>query len=145
MKLPPKAPNESLIDKSIILNILITSTLMASAILFIFNIYGDGASIERKETLSFTVLAVLQIFNAVNSRSLRESIFKIGFRSNKAILYGIIISFSLQVLAVHLVWLNPILETTPLFFIDWIVIIGLGFLFVFIGEIQKLIIRKKNN
>lgn len=143
MKRPPRDPNENLIDKSIIVNILITALLMAGGVLFIFNVYGVNASTIQKETLAFTALAVLQIFNAITSRSRRESIFKIGFRSNKAIMYGLIISFALQVLAVHLLFFNMILETTPLKLVDWLVIIGIGSIILIVDEIRKYILRHK--
>ncbi|WP_457919006.1 cation-translocating P-type ATPase [Candidatus Lokiarchaeum ossiferum] len=140
---PPKKPEDSLIDRSIIANILLVASVMAAGVIFIFNVYSKDDSIVRKETLSFTVLAVLQIFNAIASRSNRESIFKIGFRNNRMILFGLIASFGLQILAVHLSFFNLILETTPLLFIDWVVILGIGSTILIVEEVRKYFLRRK--
>lgn len=141
---PPKNPKEGLLDKTILANIALTASIMAGGVIFIFNVYGQNDSLIRKETLAFTTLAVLQIFNAIASRSQRESIFSIGFKRNRIMLFGLMISFGLQVLAVHLGFFNIILETTPLRFIDWLVILGVGSTILIVEEIRKLIVRKRN-
>jgi Ca2+-transporting ATPase len=145
MMRPPKDPNEPLIDRSILRNILFIATIMAAGVLFIFNYYAGYVDPIRQETLGFTTLAILQIFNAITSRSRRESIFKIGFRSNIGFLYGLLISFSLQIMAVHLPFFNLVLETTPITFVDWIVILCIGSILLITDEIRKLIVRRSSN
>lgn len=142
MSLPPKKPDEKIIDKTVLLNISLTASIMAGGVLFVFLVYGKNESLIYRETLSFTTLAILQIFNAIASRSRRESIFTIGFKENKTIVYGLIVSFGLQILAVHLPFFNLILETTPMKVIDWVIILAIGSTILIADEIRKLILRK---
>jgi Ca2+-transporting ATPase len=152
MKRPPRDIKEKFLDRLLLTNILVISVIMALSVLFIFNIYGNISSISpvtsdpliRRETLAFTMLAVTQIFNAISSRSQRESIFKIGFRKNMVFVYGLIASLGLQVIAVHLYFFNGILSTTPLTLLDWLIILGIGSSVLFIDEIRKYFIRRKS-
>jgi Ca2+-transporting ATPase len=142
MKRPPVNRNEAILNRELLRAILFTSIIMAGSVLFITSVYASTASIDRKQTLAFTTLALLQIINAINCRSRTQSLFQLGWFSNKPISYGVIISIVLQIIAIYVGFFNLILGTTPLTFIDWIVVtIAAGVLFI-AEELRKLVFRK---
>lgn len=146
MSQPPRSPNESIFNKEIFRNILIISVMMMIGTLSMF-IYGldQTASRMRSQTIAFTTMAMFQVFNSLNCRSRTKSIFELGVFTNKYLIGAIITSVILQILAVSLPIFNLLLGTTPLSFIDWILIVLVSSS-VFIGdEIRKFIQKRVKN
>ncbi|MBN2157008.1 MAG: HAD-IC family P-type ATPase [Candidatus Lokiarchaeota archaeon] len=143
MILPPKSPNESILSKSLLFEIIFTAVIMASGVLLISLLHGADATILEKQTLAFNALAFFQIVNAVNCRSRNQSIFQLGFRSNSSIAIGLAVSISLQILAIQAPFMNVLLGTTPLTLLDWVIIVSGAFILLLAEEMRKLISRKK--
>ncbi|MBD3352575.1 MAG: HAD-IC family P-type ATPase [Candidatus Lokiarchaeota archaeon] len=143
MKRPPNAINEKILNKSILFEILFTAVVMAGGVLLISQLHGGSAPITEKQTLAFNALAFYQIINAVNCRSRSQSIFQLGFWSNRSIAIGLLISISLQIIAVQVPFMNVILGTTPLGWIDWIIIIAGALSLLIADELRKFYVRKK--
>lgn len=88
-------------------------------------------------TAAFTTLALFQIWNVHNSRSLKHSIFKIGLTSNVPLLLVTILALTLQVSAVELPFMHPLMKTVSLPTNEWLLCIGVsGFLIAFV-EMRK--------
>ena len=62
----------------------------------------------------FTVLALMQLSHALVVRSERESIFKLGFRTNMPLLIVVVVTAIVQLALVYVPILQPIFETTAL-------------------------------
>ncbi len=144
MKQPPKSASEKILNKTLLFEILFTSVIMAAGVLLISLLHGSSASIAEKQTLAFTALAFFQIVNAINCRSRNQSIFQLGFRFNRSIAIGLIISISLQIIAVQVPFMNIILGTVPLDVIDWLIIIAGALVLLIADELRKLVLRKRN-
>jgi len=144
MSLPPKPANEKILSRTLLFEILFTAAIMATGVLLISLLHGGSASIQEKQTLAFSALAFYQIVNAINCRSRNQSIFQLGFRKNASIAIGLLISISLQILAVHAPFMNVILGTTPLSFLDWVIIVSGALSLLLAEELRKLILRKRN-
>ena len=69
--------------------------------------------------MGFNVLVLAQLFNCLNSRSERESAFR-GLFGNPLLWAAIAASLMLQVLVVHVPFLNHAFDTTPLSAADWV-------------------------
>ncbi|HMK48602.1 MAG TPA: cation-translocating P-type ATPase C-terminal domain-containing protein, partial [Thermodesulfovibrionales bacterium] len=66
------------------------------------------------QTMVFTILCLTQLGHAMAIRSERESLFKIGIFSNRAMLGAVLLSFGLQMMTIYMPGLNPIFKTQPL-------------------------------
>jgi Ca2+-transporting ATPase len=144
MNIPPRSVKEKILNKTLLFEILFTAVIMAAGVLLISLLHGSTASIAEKQTLAFTALAFYQIVNAINCRSRNQSIFQLGFRSNISIAIGLLISISLQILAVQAPFMNVILGTVPLGIVDWLIIISGALTLLVADEIRKLILRNRN-
>lgn len=142
MKQMPKSASEKVLSKDLFYGILFTAVIMAGGVLIVSQLHGGTAPILEKQTLAFNSLAFFQIINALNCRSSKQSIFQLGFWSNRSFAFGLIVSTILQIIAVQAPFMNVILGTTPLGLLDWVIIISSSFVLLLAEEIKKYIMRR---
>jgi Ca2+-transporting ATPase len=115
MKQPPRNPRSSILGDGLWQHALWVGLLMTVITLAVQSwSYNGGASEETWRTMVFTVLAFLQLSHALVVRSERESIFKLGFTSNRPLFIVLILSALVQLALVYVPFLQPIFETTAL-------------------------------
>ena len=103
-----------------------------------FNFYlPDG--IEKARTVSFAVLAFTELFNVYNMRSLRKSIFEIGFFSNKWVNIATFVSLILLLGVLYLPFTQNIFSFSQLTGLELIGIIVISSLVLVVGEVYKKI------
>jgi Ca2+-transporting ATPase len=134
-------PKKYLLDKLMGKRMLLMSVVMAIGTLYLFIKYYQVDS-AKAWTISLTVMAVFQWFNAWNCRSEKKSIFQMNPFSNKFLLGATGLVILLQVLAIHTPILQKILRTVPLNFYDWLAIISVATSIIIAEEIRKLFVRK---
>ena len=71
-----------------------------------YNAYADD-TFANAQTMTFTVFIVFQLFNVLNCRSEKESLFSLGLFSNRAINYAILASGFLLFLFVNFATYSP--------------------------------------
>jgi len=64
----------------------------------------------RARTAAFIVLAVAQLFQALNSRHQMKSIFELGFFTNPRLIYALLISLVLQLSVVYIPFMQIFLR-----------------------------------
>ena len=69
---------------------------------------------ENWGTMVFTIIAWSQLMVALAVRSEKESFFKLGLFTNKAMLGAVIVGVLLQLAVIYIPVLNPIFYTKPL-------------------------------
>ena len=141
MDRPPVSKKERIINKDIIPNLLIVVPVMVVLALLAFSHYRPEG-VEKARTGAFLVVAMTQIFNAFNLRSIRDSVFKIGFFSNKWVIVAFAASIILQVAAIKLPFMQTIFKFRDLPWIDILVITLLSSLVFVFGELYKFIRSK---
>lgn len=129
-----------LIDGSMIFRMFIMACPMAIGTLYLFS-QNYEENLQKAWTISLTLLAVFQWFNAWNCRSHKKSIFSSNFFSNKFLLGATGIVIGLQFLAVYNPFFQKILRTVPLDKDDWLIILSIAFSIVIIEEVRKLLRR----
>lgn len=139
MDQPPRKPNEKIINRDIIMNTIYVGIFMMIGTLYVFMKEWNGGDVIRAQTLGFTTMAMFQVFNALNCRSRRKSVFKIGFFTNKYLFAAIAASVTLQVLATLLPPLKVALGTTSISAWDWLTIIIVSSSVFFADELRKLV------
>ncbi len=141
MSEPPRKPNARIINRDILQNILYVALFMAAGTLWMFGQGFRGDDLVRARTLTFTTLAMFQVFNALNCRSRDKSVFQLGLFKNPYLIGAIVASILLQLAAEHVPFLQAALGTVPLSLADWgwIVLVSSS---VFVAdELRKLVQR----
>ena len=140
----PIPKKEPILNKQIFPYLFIIVPVMVTLALLSFNHYLDQG-VEKARTAAFLAIAMTQVFNALNMRSLKKSAFKIGFFSNKWLNLAFLVSFILQYAAIKLPFMQNIFRFDDLPWPDILVITALSSLVFFFGELFKLVQNKTSN
>ena len=102
------------------------------------------------QTMTFAVFIVYQLFNVLNCRSEKRSLFSLGLFSNRAINYAILASGFLLFLFVHFatfqlpligIEFGNLLSTTPLERVDWLVLVAVASTVFLVEEFRKFMLN----
>lgn len=151
MKAPPRNKDAPFISGYMFRRSLLAAAIMMVGTLgvFIWVWQWRHGSLEYARTMTFTTLALFQILNALNSRSVRRSLFftfhskingtmhTIPFSQNRWLLIVLTACLSLQIFAVELPFLQNSLQTTPLSWSDWMWVFGISSSVILGVEIHK--------
>ncbi len=144
MDTPPRNPNEPILTKNMLLGILLQSLAVGVAALLAYRwgltTYADN--IDKARTIAFTSLITAELLRAYSSRSQKYTLFKIGFFTNRTLVYGTLFSFILLLGVLYIPFMQPIFYTFALGIKDWAAILEYAFIPLIIGEISKLFIKK---
>jgi Ca2+-transporting ATPase len=135
-------PNKYLVDKLMTKRMALMSLVMALGTLYLFKNYYE-VDLAKGWTMSLTVLAAFQWFNAWNCRSENKSIFQMNPFSNRYLVGATVLVVALQMLAIYTPVMNTYLKTVPLNLSDWMLIIPIATSIVFVEEIRKVFYRRK--
>ena len=155
MALPPRSPQEKLLNAKVLsLVFLFLGSIEASAGLFgFFSVMQQGGwqwgemlpsnniLYLQATTACLTGIVIAQVANVFACRSFRESVFSIGFFTNRLIFLGIAFELALQFFIVYHPWGNKIFATHPIAMSTWIILIPFAFLLFFGEEARKAIVR----
>jgi sodium/potassium-transporting ATPase subunit alpha len=156
MKQPPRKPAERLITFNLMARAyLFLGPLEAVACMFGFFwvLRGGGWSwgtempltdplYLQATTACLTAIVVCQVANVFACRSLRESIFTIGWTTNRFIFLGVAVELLLQLFIVYHPWGHAIFGTAPLPLAAWLVLIPFAVALLMAEEMRKHVVRK---
>jgi Ca2+-transporting ATPase len=104
---------------------------------FAYCLYSMDRDLERARTVTFTVLVMAQLFHAFNCRSVHESIFTLGFRTNRPLLWAVAGSAALQAIIILSPWTRGLLKVAPFDPEHWLLAFGLGLSTLLAMELWK--------
>jgi len=133
---PPQKASENILSKEIIPFILIMAGIMVIFTLIIFKAYLPSG-IEKARTGAFTVMAFTQLFNVLNMRSLKRSVFKIGLFSNKFIVASLVASVFLLAMVLYVPFFQSIFKFAALSLSEILTIVLLSSSVLWLGELYK--------
>jgi Ca2+-transporting ATPase len=116
MSKPPRNPQEPLLTRPMLRQLIAVSIVMCIGVLGIYQI-GLLISQGNKDvaiTMSFGAAVFFQLFNIFNCRSFDKSAFSVGFFSNKALLAAVAFAAVLQLAGMYTPGLRDILGAVPL-------------------------------
>lgn len=141
MQRPPRSTQESVFAGGVGWDILWVGALMAIVSFGVGFVEWRADSDSPWQTMIFTTLVVSQLSLALAVRSERDSIWQLGWLSNKSLLAACALMFALQMVVVYVPLAQDIFKTQPLSATQLITCVLAG-LVAFIGvEIEKAIRR----
>ncbi len=139
MERNPRKKNSAIFSRSNFLRMFFVGAIMCIGTLFVFNLYIEDLAYAR--TMAFCTIMLFQMFNVLNCRSEKNSLFRIGVFSNLYLVGAIILSVALQFLVVHTP-LSNFFKVVPLSFTGWIYAFAVSSTVFIIAEIMKLLKNK---
>ncbi|MFV8270137.1 cation-translocating P-type ATPase [Flavobacterium sp. GT2N3] len=138
MNRPPRNPQENIFSKGMAIHILWIGLLMGIVTIAI-QAYAIHDGNAHWQTMAFTVLCFSQLGHVMVIRSGRESIFKIGFFSNKPMVGALLITIALQFMVIYVPFFNEIFKTQPLSFYELAITVAVSSIVFWSGEAEKWI------
>jgi P-type Ca2+ transporter type 2C len=143
MDQPPRPPGERVITAGMWGGIVFVGIIMAVGTLFVLDASLPGGFVEGSgdlryaQTMAFTTLTAFQMFNVLNARSDDQSAFAHAFR-NQWLWTAIAGSAAMQVLVVHVPFLQNAFGTTSLNASDWLFCIAVASSVLWLREGSKV-------
>ena len=142
---PPRKANASFLSDGVGTSVIImgiTVGLLTLATYFVGDILYKDHGVAM--TLSFLSIGAWSMFQALNLKSNKESLFKTGIRSNKKLLLAILVSSVLHVSVMLIPGIREIFKLSVLSPVQWLIGIGIAALVIPVYEIVKLVRRRKD-
>lgn len=143
MRRPPYPPDENVFGRGMARQILWVGILMGFVSLGV-GYYFWAIGNPNWQTIVFTTLTLSQMGNALALRSGRESLFKIGLLSNKAMLNAVLLTLVLQLAVIYLPFLQSVFKTNPLNWQELLISLALSTIVFWGVEIEKWFKRRSD-
>ena len=141
MQRPPYSPKEGVFSRGGLMQVAWVGALIGALALALGAYYFFNGRAEW-QTMVFTFLAFAQVFQALASRSSKESLFKIGLLSNPMLAAIALLVVALQLAVLYIPFLSGFFDVLPLSACDLSIAAGAGVLVFVAMELEK---KFKNN
>jgi len=145
MKRKPEEPKIPLIIREIKYLILFGGILTDILLLLTFFLLHKFSNYEisHLRTISFSGLMVGSFFYAFSCKNLRKNIWEYDAFSNKVLNFTIFLGVLLLIAAIYLPIFQVLLDTFPLNFLDWLILLAFGLVNLGLFELIKYILKTK--
>ena len=133
----PRNPRASILSKDFLVRILVEGSIIGLFTLIAYHI-GLTTSPQLASTMAFATLCLARLFHGFNCRG-KQSIFKLGFASNKYSLWAFLAGFLFLNAVLFIPGLTYLFEVAPLTLSTTLTIYGLAFMPTVIIQIYKVL------
>ncbi len=139
MRRAPRKSSESLISRFMLWRIMFVSSLFAASAFAIYDYaLNKGLPLEAAHTMVVNVIVVLEIFYLFSVRYVHGTSLTVqGVIGTKPVLAGVALITAAQFAFTYIPFMNTAFGTYPLAFIDGLLVVSIGFIFLFIVECEK--------
>ncbi len=139
MRRPPRRPDAAILSAGFLRAVAFYAVLITAATLLAFwlAVAGPLADPQRALTISFITLALAQAFHLGNARS-HGAVLGRGALSNRYALGAVALVVLLQLLALYAPPLTAVLDTRPLRWQEWLIVLPLSALPGLVGQAVRL-------
>uniref|UniRef100_A0A8C2L4Z5 Calcium-transporting ATPase n=1 Tax=Cyprinus carpio TaxID=7962 RepID=A0A8C2L4Z5_CYPCA len=139
---PPRNVRDSIITRSLIVKILVSSFIIVCGTLFVFwRELRDNEITPRDTTMTFTCFVFFDMFNALSSRSQTRMVHELGLCSNRMFCYAVLGSIMGQLLVIYFPPLQKVFQTESLSILDLLFLVGLTSSVCVVSEVIKKLER----
>ncbi|MDN3670519.1 HAD-IC family P-type ATPase [Echinicola jeungdonensis] len=142
LKEKPLKKREDILNKKIFPFLLIMVSSMSLLCLGVFFWFIDQG-IEKARTAVFITMAMTQLYNLYNMRSLKKATISMGYFTNKYINFAFILSLLIQILIIEIPFFQEIFDFSKVNIAEFSVLVILSSTALWMGEIYKAWIKKQ--
>ena len=141
MKESPRDPKESLFDKTLLEQTLVSGTIIG---LLLFATWYYLINIAKMDTASargyvMTLMVFIQNIHVFNCRSEKNSAFSIPLKNNKLVVWGVVASILLQIIVMEVGVLSTLLQTVSIPIVHLLGLLALALIILIFVEVYKKI------
>jgi Ca2+-transporting ATPase len=100
---------------------------------------------EVGKTMAYLIIGLSSVINIANIRSSSESIFTVGFKTNRPLLIAILVSLGLMIATATIPPVMVVFQTVPISLYHWLIVLSLSTAPLVVGELYKLSVRIRRN
>jgi cation-transporting ATPase F len=142
----PRDPSAPLLDWPILARTgLVSFMMILAAFAAYFYVLERGGPIESARTAVVNAFLSICAFYLLGCRSMKESIFTVGWLGNRWIWVGIASTVFAQFLFSQTPWMNRLFHTAPLSWSEWLLILLMGAVSLLVVEFEKWVRRRTNS
>ncbi|XP_057197061.1 calcium-transporting ATPase type 2C member 1 isoform X2 [Triplophysa rosa] len=139
---PPRNVRDSILTRSLIVKVLVSSFIIVCGTLFVFwRELRDNEITPRDTTMTFTCFVFFDMFNALSSRSQTRMVYEMGLCSNRMFCYAVLGSIMGQLLVIYFPPLQKVFQTESLSILDLLFLVGLTSSVCVVSEVIKKLER----
>jgi Ca2+-transporting ATPase len=136
---PPRHPQAGIFNRILVERTIIVALLISAGVIYEFiHALNQGMSLEKARTIAVTTMVFFQFFQAFNSRSELQSLFRMNPLGNPFLFFGSIAAFMAQLAAIYLPFMQWIFRMEPIMPMEWLRIGLVSVTVVIVVEIDKL-------
>lgn len=138
LKQKPVSPKEKILNREIIPFLIIMTILMTTLALTAFTWFLPQG-IEKARSAAFITMAFCQLYNALNMRSLKLSVFKIGLFTNKYLNAALLVSVAVQIMIIEVPFFEKLFRFDPVSFTEFVSLALMASLILWSSELYKFL------
>jgi P-type Ca2+ transporter type 2C len=140
----PRDPNEGIMSRLLLERTLLIGVVIAAGVIanYLWAL-NSGGSVEHARTVAVTTMVFFQFFQAWNSRSEHESVFRMNPLGNKFLFYSMIAAALAQLAFIFAPPMQWVFRTEAICLADLAHIVAVSFSVVIVVEIDKWVRRRK--
>lgn len=144
MQDPPRKPDESIFDKLMNTQMLVSGIAMAGVLFAAWLYLLNNADYDERHARSVVMMLMvfLQNFHALNCRSETESLFNLPLSNNYTLIVGLIVAQTVHISAAYIPGLRDTLQLEPITLNEWMLMAPAALSILVVMEIFKLIWRR---
>jgi len=145
MERPPRAPEQPILTRHLILRICLVGVLLLAGAFGLFEWeLMHGESLAKARTVAVNVFVCSELFYMFNCRSLHYSMFRVGLFSNWWVIFGVVSMILLQALFTYWPAMHTLFGSEAIGSDEWLLIIGVGLIVYATIGFEKLLLRQFN-
>jgi potassium/sodium efflux P-type ATPase len=144
MKRKPRRPEETIFDPRMVWQTVISGLTIGVLALgyWYWAVRVEMMDEAAARNLVLLFLVLLQNVHVFNCRSETISAFRVPFRRNIILVFGVLAAHGIHILSMHLPFMQGILGTAPVEFTQWLNLLALSMVVLLVMEVFKWLSRK---
>jgi magnesium-transporting ATPase (P-type) len=146
MKRKPRKTTEKIFNNVMIKKTLVSAFTMGGIVFglwYYLNHYSDMSEFHARNII-LLLMVFMQNFHAFNSRSERESVFRVPLSRNWVLVIGVFLAQGIHILSMYLPFMQTILRVEPISLNEWFYTLLLAVPILLVLEIYKWWDKKFN-
>ncbi len=135
---PPRFPREGIMSLLLIQRTILVGLIISMGVIVNFYLaLESGDSLEQARTIAVSTMVFFQFFQAYNSRSQTESIFRMNPFSNPILFFGMIASIFAHLSVIYVPVMQWVFRTNPMTLMEWGEVLLTSLTIIFAVEMDK--------
>jgi magnesium-transporting ATPase (P-type) len=144
LRRPPRRPGGGVLDRLLWERVVLAGFVMGAGMLTMFRWeLDDSGSLIQAQTVALTTMVVFQVFQAGNSRSETESVFRRNPFSNRFLFVATVAALGIHVAALYLPPTQYVLRVEPIGIDAWVRLLVIATSIIVAMELHKALRHRR--